>query len=198
MRRWLWLVWTAWLCLHALQASAADPLEYTRATLEQARAVVASNRTHNDKLAALSSVFRKFLDTDAMGREALDARWSSLTPPQQKEFLTLFHELFERTYVAKLLLFENPEFAYVSETKMDYQARVDTKIITRRDKFDVLYRLKADGDRWLATEITVEDVSLTANLGSQLNDLLSRMSVEDLLDLMRRKYGGKVGGNQAS
>jgi hypothetical protein len=32
-------------------------------------------------------------------------------------------------------------------------------------------------------------VSLTANLGSQLNDLLSRMSVDDLLTLMRRKYG---------
>jgi hypothetical protein len=32
-------------------------------------------------------------------------------------------------------------------------------------------------------------VSLTANLGSQLNDLLSRMSVDDLLTLMRQKYG---------
>jgi hypothetical protein len=41
----------------------------------------------------------------------------------------------------------------------------------------------------MATAITVEDVSLTANLGSQLNDLMSRMSVDDLLTLMRRKYG---------
>ena len=41
----------------------------------------------------------------------------------------------------------------------------------------------------MATAITVEDVSLTANLGSQLNDLLSRMSVDDVLALMRRKYG---------
>jgi len=41
----------------------------------------------------------------------------------------------------------------------------------------------------MATAITVEDVSLTANLGSQLNDMLSRMSVDDVLSLMRRKYG---------
>jgi hypothetical protein len=44
------------------------------------------------------------------------------------------------------------------------------------------------------TGITVEDVSLTANLGSQLNDLLSRDSVEDVLNLMQRKYGSNNGG----
>jgi hypothetical protein len=38
-------------------------------------------------------------------------------------------------------------------------------------------------------------VSLTANLGSQLNDLLSRMSVDDLLTLMRRKYGNAGGAS---
>ena len=41
----------------------------------------------------------------------------------------------------------------------------------------------------MATSITVEDVSLTANPDSQLNDLLGPMSVDDLLTLMRRKYG---------
>ena len=45
----------------------------------------------------------------------------------------------------------------------------------------------------VATAVTVEDVSLTANLGSQLNDLLSRMSVDDVLGLMRRKYGNAGG-----
>jgi MlaC protein len=70
---------------------------------------------------------------------------------------------------------------------------VDTKIVTPRHQFDVMYRLVPEGNNWLATAITVEDVSLTANLGSQLNDLLSRMTVDDLLTLMRRKYGNAAG-----
>jgi hypothetical protein len=57
----------------------------------------------------------------------------------------------------------------------------------------VTYQLAARGDNWEAIAITVEDVSLTANLGSQLNDLLNRMSVDDLLTLMRRKYGNPGG-----
>jgi hypothetical protein len=79
-----------------------------------------------------------------------------------------------------LLLFENPDFVYAGQQFAGNGTVVDTKIVTPRDQFDVTYRLTPAGDNWLATGITVEDVSLTANLGSQLNDLLARMSVNDL------------------
>jgi len=175
-------------------AFASDPLDYTRDTLEQARAVVASDRTHNDKLAALSALFGKFLDTDFMGREALGRHWSEFTPGQQKEFLGLFRELLERTYVQKLLLFDNPKFQYVSEAESNGEARVDTNIVTPRDNFSVVYRLRLEGGGWYATLITVEDVSLTANLGSQLDHLLSRQSPEDLLTMLRKRYGRTTEG----
>jgi phospholipid transport system substrate-binding protein len=183
--------------LLAAPARAATPLEYTRTTLEQAKTIVSNSQTHNEKLAALSTLFSKFLDTDAMGQEALGSHWSSFTPDQQKEFLGLFRELLQRTYVQKLLLFENPNFVYAGEQSTGGGAVVDTKIVTPRDQFDVTYRLKPVGDTWMATSITVEDVSLTANLGSQLNDLLSRMSVDDVIALMRRKYGNASGQAQS-
>jgi phospholipid transport system substrate-binding protein len=181
-----------WLCL-AAPAWASSPLEYTHATLEQASAIVGSDQTHNDKLAALSVLFSKFLDTDTMGRAALGKRWSSFTPQQQKEFLVLFRKLFQRTYVQELLLFDKPNFVYVGETRLGGEASVTTKIVTPRDEFTVVYQLRPEGERWLVTKITVEDVSLTANLGSQLDDLLSRQSVEDVLNLMQRKYGSNGG-----
>jgi len=190
----LWLGCVVWLLL-ASSARAAGPLEYTRMTLEQARAIVSSGQTHNEKLTALSALFRKFLDTDAMGRAALGEHWSGFTPQQQNEFLVLFRELLERTYVQKLLLFEQPKFAYVGERDLGDEASVDTKIVTPRDEFAVVYQLRSVGDSWLATKITVEDVSLTANLGSQLDHLLSKMTVQDVLNLMRQKYGSSGGGH---
>lgn len=187
------IAFVVWFCLVA-PAWAASPLEYTRATLEQASAIVGGDQTHNDKLAALSVLFGKFLDTDTMGRAALGKHWSSFTPQQQKEFLPLFRKLFQRTYVQELLLFDKPNFIYVGERRMDGEASVNTKIVTPRDEFSVVYQLRPEGERWLVTKITVEDVSLTANLGSQLDDLLSRDSVEDVLNLMNRKYGSNGGG----
>src|SRR5262245_35318249 len=117
---WAWVAAPLW---------ASDPLQYTRATLEQARAIVASGHTHNEKLEALSSLFRNFLDTDEMGRIALAEHWASFTPSQRKEFLVLFRRLLERTYVQKLLLFEKPRFAYGGEKPVDGGVRVDTSIV---------------------------------------------------------------------
>lgn len=185
----------AWLCLTGV-AWATTPLEYTRTTLEQTRAIVDSTRTHDDKLVALAALLKNFLDTDTMGKGALDQHWAQLSAAQQKEFLSLFRELFERTYVQKLLLFERPDFAYVGEEQLGHgTARVDTKIITPRDEFAVTYQMRADGDRWLATDIKIEDMSLTANFRRQLDRLLAKSSVEEVLGRMRKKYGpnGKGG-----
>jgi len=181
----------------ASAARAATPLDYTRTTLDQARAIVDSGRTHNAKLDALSALLKDFLDTDAMGQAALDKYWTRFSAAQQKEFLALFRELFQRTYVQKLLLFEKPDFAYVGEQRFDGTARVDTKIVTPRDEFAVTYQLRSQGDRWLATDIKIEDLSLTNNFRRQLDRLLSKSSVEEVLGRMRKKYGpeGSTGGD---
>jgi ABC-type transporter MlaC component len=192
MMRRLPIILVAWFLLVA-PAKAATPLGYTRLILQQARLIVAGNQTHNQKLAALSVLFGKFLDTDEMGREALGQHWSSLTPVQQKEFLGLFRRLLQRTYVGTLLLFQNPGFVYAGQQLTADGAIVDTKIVTPRDQFDVTYTLTPAGDHWLATAITVEGVNLTENLGNQFNHLLTRMSVDDMLALMRRKYGNTSG-----
>jgi phospholipid transport system substrate-binding protein len=166
--------------------------------LEQARGIVASDRTHNEKLQALASLFGKFLDTDEMGKAAVGQRWASFTPAQRQKFLVLFRRLLERTYVDTLLLFEKPNFAYVGETRLHGEVRVETKIITPHDDFAVTYQLRPDGDHWLATNIQVEKVNMTANLASQLDHLLSKSSVDDVLDMMQRKYGdsGNAGNQQ--
>jgi phospholipid transport system substrate-binding protein len=184
------------LCVALPAAAAPGPLNQTRATLEQTRVIIDSGKPHNEQLADLGALLAKFLDTDTMGREALDKHWTAFSAAQQREFLTLFRELFQRTYVQKLLLFERPDFGYVGEELLGAdQARVDTKIITPRDEFAVTYRMKRVGDRWLATDIKIEDLSLTANFRRQMDRLLTTGSVEDLLNRMRRKYGpGGAGG----
>jgi phospholipid transport system substrate-binding protein len=168
---------------------APSPMERTRAVLEEARRIVDSPKTHNEKLADLSALLKTFLDTDTMGREALGEHWEKFSPAQRQEFLQLFRELFQRTYVQKLLLFEKPDFGYVGEEVQGTQARVETKIITPRDEFAVTYRMRRDGDDWKATDIQIEDLSLTTNFRRQLSRLLAKESPAELLARMRRKYG---------
>jgi len=180
----------------ASSARAATPLEYTKQILEEARAIVASERVHNEKLKALSALLRTFLDTDTMAKQALDKHWREFSTAQQKEFLVLFGELFQRTYVQKLLLFEKPDFAYVGEELVEGGVRVNTKIITPRDEFSVVYQERPNGALWMATDIRIEDLSLTMNFRRQLDRLLSKSSPKDVLSRMRKKYGPDGAGDE--
>jgi ABC-type transporter MlaC component len=181
-------------------AAAADkavrPLDYTRTILEQARTIVAGNQTQDQKVAALLGLFGEFLDSDAMGREALGQHWSSFTLAQQKQFLPLFRELIERAYVQDLLLFQSSDFLYVGQQLLEGGAVVDTQIVTPNDKFDISYTLISAGDKWMVTAITVERVSLVGNYGNQFNRVLSRRTPDDLIALMRRKVGNPSGATQ--
>jgi phospholipid transport system substrate-binding protein len=199
------IVVLVWLVLAAparavTSAAAADkavsPLDYTRTILDQARTIVAGNQTYDQKVAALSALFGEFLDTDAMGREALGQHWSSFTPAQQKQFLPLFRELIERAYVQDLLLFQSSDFVYVGQELLEGGAVVDTQIVTPNDKFDISYTLISAGDKWMVTAITVERVSLVGNYGNQFNRVLSRRTPDDLIALMRRKVGNPSGATQ--
>jgi phospholipid transport system substrate-binding protein len=182
-----------WLLL-TVPAEATTPLDYTRMILQQAGTIVAGNLTHDEKLAALSFLFGGFLDADAIGRDALGQHWASFNPAQQREFLSLFRELIQRAYVQDLLLFQNPDFMYAGQRLIDGGAVVDTKIVTPKDEFDVKYALVPAGDKWMATAITVEGVNLTENYGNQFNRALSQMTVDDLLTLMKRKFGNPGSG----
>lgn len=173
----------------ASSVASVGPLAETRRVLEAARAIVAAEVSHDEKLESLSQLLGQFLDTETMGRSALEPHLGELSPAEQREILGLFRELFQRSYVQKLLLFERPNFGYLGERREGDGAYVDTSIITPRDEFRVTYRLRPEGRGWVATDISIEGMSLTRNLARQMERIVSASSVQALLQRMRSKYG---------
>jgi phospholipid transport system substrate-binding protein len=192
-----WLLAASASVANSQTTGTVSPLDYTRSILGKASTIVAGNQTHEQKVAALSVVFDRFLDIEIMARDALGQHWSSFTPAQQKEFVPLFRELVDGAYVQDLLLFQNPEFVYVGQKFTSSGAVVDTKIVTPKDKFDVSYTLVPVADRWMATTITVEGISLVSNYGNQFNRVLERTTPDGLIDLMRRKFGNPSGATSS-
>jgi ABC-type transporter MlaC component len=44
-----------------------------------------------------------------------------------------------------------------------------------------------EGDQWRASDVVVEGVSMTSNYSDQFASLLRERSIDELIDLMRRK-----------
>jgi ABC-type transporter MlaC component len=111
----------------------------------------------------------------------------------------LFRRPFELSFGSKLLIFEQPSLpTSARRPSKGGESRVDTKIVTTRDEFAVTYVLRPRNREWQATDVVVEDVSLTKNLANQFNRVISRSSIEDMLELLRRKYGPEVKREEGS
>ncbi|MBM4269766.1 MAG: ABC transporter substrate-binding protein [Deltaproteobacteria bacterium] len=167
------------------------PMETTRKILQSSNKIVTGPGTREQKLEQLKGLLRDFLDTDALGRQSMGKHLDGTTPEQQKRFFELFRDLFVRTYVQRLLLFDAPDFAYGKETVTGDTARIGTEIVTPNDRFAVDYALQKKPSGWQATDILIEDVSLAANFRSQFDQALAKSSFDELLGKLDRKLHGK-------
>ena len=181
------------LCVVAARGWASaptdGPLAITRSVLERSNVIVRSADDRAQKLHALSELLRDFLDTEALARLAADKHLAGRSDAEVKEFLTLFHEFFVRTYTQRLLLFDAPDFAYGAEKVDGDTARVGTEVVTPGDRFAVDYTLHREAAGWRATDIEVEGVSLAKNFRAQFDAAVAKDSFQGLLDRLRAKVG---------
>lgn len=167
------------------------PMERTREVLQASNRIVTGEGDRNAKLAKLKDLLRGFLDTDALARKAMGKHLDGRTPAQTKEFTSIFRDLFVRTYVQRLLLFDAPDFGFTGEKIEGDTAEVNTEIITPKDEFGVDYAMGKGPGGWVATDILVEGVSLAENFRSQFDKALAKDSFERLLERLRNKLESK-------
>src|SRR5262249_31557036 len=165
------------------------PMALTRSVLERSNVIVKSADDRAQKLHALSELLRDFLDTEALARLAADKHLAGRSDAEVKEFLTLFHEFFVRTYTQRILLSDAPDFAYGAEKVDGDVARVATEVVTPGDRFAVDYTLHKEAAGWRATDIEVEGVSLAKNFRAQFDAAVAKDSFQGLLDRLRAKVG---------
>ena len=196
MRLALTIALTAALAAPALaeDVSNVGAMARTRQVLEQSSVIVKGPGDRKEKLAALSELLRGYLDTEALARLAAGKNLDGRSDAEVKEFLSLFHEFFVRTYTQRLLLFDAPDFAYGAETVEGDTARVATEVVTSGDRFAVDYKLRKSPAGWRAVDIDVEGVSLAGNFRSQFDTAVAKDSFQGLLERLRAKVAAPPAG----
>src|SRR5215831_7940966 len=145
----------AWAA-HAAVAPADGALSTVRDTLAKARAVVVTDESREQKLAALHELARNLMDTREMGRRAIGSVLAEQPAAKQEEFLNLFDELIVRSYLQKLLFFRQPRFAFGEEDVEQEKVIVHTRILTDTDQFFVDYEMHQREGTWVAWDVTIE------------------------------------------
>ena len=107
---------------------------------------------------------------------------------EREEFVQLFADLLERSYISKIELYGGEKVDYVGETIDGDQATIKTKITTKQGtEIPIDYRMLKRGDKWLVYDVIIEGVSLVANYRAQFNKIIVTSSYAELVKKMRDK-----------
>ena len=185
------------LLLLAGPAGAGEPLDKIRETVDDVLAVLADESLQapdqrSARRARLRQAVYQRFGFEEMARRSLGRHWRDLSGEQRQEFVGLFSDLLERSYVGKIEgAGAGSRIDYTRETIDDEGfASVQTVVTNPLDsQFEVEYRLlqRNGAASWEVYDIVIEGVSLINNYRTQFNNVIHRNSYEGLVKQLRLK-----------
>jgi ABC-type transporter MlaC component len=134
----------------------------------------------------------------ALGRE-----WIARTPTEQNEFVAMFADLLERSYVwrvaGKASLGGGVKVRYRDERVTGDIATVDTELMGRDgNEIQLAYRLVHRGGRWVVSDVVMDGVSTMQNYHAQFQRVVRESSYAVLASQLRAKLGMASVGAQVT
>ena len=179
------------LCLFSGQVWAAAPTEQLKGSIEQVIRILEDPKFKQESMAAVRRAeIRKqaeaIFDFTETGKRALGQHWQSLNDSQRQEFISLFTDLLERSYITRIEQYSGEQIVYAGESIEGDTATVRTKFVTKQGtEVPVDYRLIRRGDRWLAYDVLIEGISLVSNYRTQFDRIMRTASYPELARRMR-------------
>jgi phospholipid transport system substrate-binding protein len=183
-----------WLMLSCCpSAHASAPTDQLRAAVDQIILILEDPSLKPDtkteeRRAALRREANKVFDFEETSKRALGPHWQRLGAKDRQEFVSLFTDLLERSYISKIERYSGEKTLYSGDAIDGDLATVKTRFITKSGKdIPVDYRMHRRGDRWLVYDVVAEGISLVGNYRTQFNKILQTASYEDLVARLKGK-----------
>ena len=133
------------------RAAAATPTEEMRGYTDRALRVLRdSTLTASARRTAVRDLAEEAFDVRETARRALGVHWEGRSPAEREEFVRLFRDFLERTFVPWVDWYGGEEIRYVGEHRDGDTATVAAIVVVKRLGVEVPVesRLLLRGDRW--------------------------------------------------
>jgi phospholipid transport system substrate-binding protein len=141
-----------------------------------------------ERRAAVRKIANEIFDFSEIAKRSMARHWQPLSEAQKNEFVGLFADLLERSYISKIETYGGEKIQYTAERADGDFATVSTRIITKNGtEVPVDYRMIKRADRWLVYDVSIEGVSLVSNYRTQFNKIIQTTSYNELVSKLRNK-----------
>jgi phospholipid transport system substrate-binding protein len=186
-----------WAVYGVLPAWAADPMEEIKETTDKIISIVTDPSLKDpakdaEKKVLIRKAVDEICDWEEMSRRSLGRYWAQRTDEEKKEFVLLFGELIERTYIDKVEGYSGEKVNYLGEKIDGDYADVSVKVVTAKNtEVPVIYKLRKKDGRWWVYDLVIEGVSFVQNYRTQFYDMLSNSSYRDVVKKLKEKIEEK-------
>jgi phospholipid transport system substrate-binding protein len=174
-------------------ASAGAPTEQVQGTVDNILAILKNPRLRGDaakkerREQLREAIFARF-DFSEMSKRSLGTQWRKLSPNDQEEFVKLFTDLLERTYINQIEAYKDEKVLFLKETLDNNFAEVQSRVVSGKgEDFSLNYRAHRVGSEWKVYDVVVENISVINNYRAQFNRILANRSYEELIRRMKDK-----------
>ena len=141
-----------------------------------------------DRRVAVRKIANEIFDFSEIAKRSMARHWQPLSEAQRTEFVGLFADLLERSYISKIETYGGEKIQYTAERADGDFATVSTRIVTKNGtEVPVDYRMIKRADRWLVYDVSIEGVSLVSNYRTQFNKIIQTTSYNELVSKLRNK-----------
>src|SRR5262245_60630607 len=174
-----------------LAATAGPPTDSLKQSVDQVVKIL-SDPALKDKpdvrRAEVRKIAESIFDYPETARRSLGQHWNGRTPEQQQEFVKLFADILDRSYVSKIDLYQGERVQYTGEAIDGNGATVKTVIAAKNNTdIPVDYRMHVKNGRWVVYDVIIEGVSLVSNYRTQFNKIIQTESYDSLVQRLRAK-----------
>jgi phospholipid transport system substrate-binding protein len=189
----------AWMLVaSAVAAPAAAPRDVVQSAVNRVVLAIQRADTDADTSAArrlaleqrrqeVRRIAAELFDFDEISRRALSRHWTARSAEEQAEFVRLFTDLLERTYLGRIESYSGEKIVYQGEVVDVPFATVRSKVVTRRRTETPLdYKLHLREGRWKVYDLLIDHVSFVATYRSEFDRIIQRESYAALAERLRK------------
>jgi phospholipid transport system substrate-binding protein len=182
------------LVVAAAPARAGAPLDQLKLQIDRVLKVLEDPELKKearakDRRVAVRKIANDIFDFNETAKRSLGRHWAARTPAEQTEFVQLFSDLLERSYLSKIELYGGEKIQFLSDAvENGDQAKVQTKIVTKQgSEIPIEYRMQNRSGKWLVYDVIIEGVSMVSNYRTQFNKIIQTSSFQELMNKMKNK-----------
>ena len=171
---------------------ASDPTSLVKGTVGQVLEVLSDKQMSQElrQHKVIEIVAGRFDFTD-MARSSLGDNWKKLSPAQQEQFVPLFTAFMEDAYLDKIDSYSGQKVQFVGQNAMEATTVEVKSVVQPADSSDqpiqINYLVKQTAGDWKVYDVTVDDISITANYRNQFTRMIDQQGFDGLMSAMRKK-----------